>query len=398
MQQERGMRVALSRGTFSATARKILKLNKAGSFAEKPDFDLSKLKDEDVTFAYPGDLATPTGGYIYDAKIIAGLREAGLNVTALSLGEGFPYPTQETRDKSTQLLTDAALHSTVIVDGLALGILPEAAKIIAERGRLIAIVHHPLALETGVDELDADRFRTSETLALSFVQHVIVTSPTTAKILHDDYHVPQNRLYIALPGIDKVSIEPATILQGSNSTTTQLLSVAAISLRKGFDVLVAALSTLKYLDWHLTIAGDLTREPDVVTQLLQQVQEADLNDRITFLGTVSPVQIHSLYTKADIFVLASRYEGYGMAYAQALAHGLPIIGTTGGAIPDVVPLDAGILVPPNEIIPLVQALKVLIQDKTTCTRFASGAQKAAVNLPCWSDAVNIFKKIIGDTK
>jgi glycosyltransferase involved in cell wall biosynthesis len=345
---------------------------------------------KNIVFAYPGDLATPTGGYIYDAKIIAGLREIGANITTLSLGEGFPYPSTDTRQMATQRLTNAAENTTLIVDGLALGALPEAAQTIAERGRLIALVHHPLALETGMSEQDATNFKASETLALSFAHQVIVTSPTTAKILVDDYGVAQNRLHVALPGV-----EPAVFSQGSKGKTTQLLSVAAISQRKGFDVLIAALATLKSLDWHLTIAGDLTRAPDVTAKLLQQITHAGLNERITFLGTIPQTQIASLYTNSDIFVLASRYEGYGMAYAEALAHGLPIIGTTGGAIPDVVPQNAGILVPPNTVEPLAQALRLLIQDKTTRTAFAQGARQAAEKLPRWSDAVKIFNHIIG---
>jgi glycosyltransferase involved in cell wall biosynthesis len=351
------------------------------------------LLNKNIVFAYPGDLATPTGGYIYDAKIIAGLREIGANITTISLGDGFPYPSPDTRQKATQLLADAALHNTIIIDGLALGALPEAAQTIAERGRLIALVHHPLALETGMSEQDATNFKASEALALSFAHQVIVTSPTTAKILHTHYNVDENRLHVALPGV-----EAATISQGSNGKTTQLLSVAAISLRKGFDVLIAALGGLKSLDWHLTIAGDLTRSPDVAAKLLQQVSNANLNQRITFLGSLPQAQITSLYASSDIFVLASRYEGYGMAYAEALAHGLPIIGTTGGAIPDVVPQNAGILVPPDTVEPLAQALRLLIQDKTTRANYTAGARQAAAKLPRWSDTVEIFRRIIGDIK
>ncbi len=349
--------------------------------------------NKNIIFAYPGDLATLTGGYIYNAKIITGLHKSGINITTLSLGEGFPCPTHETREKAVKLLCDAAQNSTLIVDGLALGILPKAAEIIAKNGRLIALVHHPLALETGINAQDAAKFKASEILALSFAHQVIVTSPATAKILANEYGVTQNRLHIALPGV-----EPVIVSTVSNSTTPQLLSVAAISQRKGFDVLVAALGTLRSLEWHLTVAGDLTRSPDVSAQLLQQVQDLGLSDRITFLGSVSKTEISSLYAKSDIFVLASHYEGYGMAYAEALAHGLPVIGTTGGAIPDVVPNDAGILVKPNEVKPLADALGLLIQDTTVRASFAVGAQKASRNLPCWSDAVNIFKKIIGDVK
>jgi glycosyltransferase involved in cell wall biosynthesis len=348
---------------------------------------------KNIIFAYPGDITTPTGGYIYDAKIIAGLRDVGVKITALSLGEGFPYPCPDTHQNATQILADAAPNTTLIVDGLALGILPEAAQIIAECGRLIALVHHPLALETGVSEQDAAAFKTSETLALSFAHQIIVTSPTTAKILHTHYNVDENRLHVALPGV-----EPAVFSQGSKGKTTQLLSVAAISQRKGFDVLIAALDSLKSLDWHLTIAGDLTRSPDITAKLMQQVSNAGLNDRITFLGSVHQSQLTSLYTKVDIFVLASRYEGYGMAYAEGLAHGLPIIGTTGGAISDVVPQNAGILVPPETIEPLAEALRSLIQDKTARANYAAGARQAAAQLPRWSDTVEIFRRIIGDIK
>lgn len=346
-----------------------------------------------IIFAYPGDISTLTGGYIYDAKIITGLRDIGLNITTLNLCEGFPYPTQEIHQKATQLLADVAHNSIVIMDGLALGVLPEAAKIISQQGQLIALVHHPLALETGTTEQNAKAFKVTETAALSYANHVIVTSPTTAKILYQDYHIAQNRLHIALPGI-----EPASFSNGSKSTITQLLSVAAISPRKGFDVLVAALGTLTSLKWHLTIAGDITRAPNTVATLVQQIHEAGLRDRITFLGSVSAQIVSQLYAKSDIFVLASRYEGYGMAYAEALAHGLPIIGTTGGAIPDVVPLDAGILVPPNATEPLAGALSLLIQNKAMRASFAKGAKKAAYALPRWSDTINIFKNILEHLK
>ena len=129
----------------------------------------------------------------------------------------------------------------------------------------------------------------------------------------------------------------------------RLLAVGAVVPRKGYDVLVAALATLTDLPWQLTIAGDRTRDRDTAAQLEADIARHGLGDRIAVLGAVSPQRLAELYADADLFVLASHFEGYGMAYAEAIAHGLPVIGTTAGAIPDTVPQDAGLLVAPDDV-------------------------------------------------
>ncbi len=344
---------------------------------------------EALTFAIPGKLGTLTGGYIYDARIIDELRKGGMKVTLLELGDGFPFPSAETKSKAIQLLVEAAQNGPVIVDGLALGVLPEAAASIALVGKLVALVHHPLALESGLSMKAAAALAECERAALIPAARVIVTSPSTAEILEAEFGVDKSRISVARPGVD-----PAKLSKGSGGTHLSLLSVAAISQRKGFDVLIAALQPLMALDWQLIIVGDDTRSPDVVEALRRQIASFGMTDRICLAGRMEADKLATLYASADIFVLASHFEGYGMAYAEALAHGLPVIGTTGGAIADLVPKTAGILVEPGDVEALSQALEQVMRDRQLRKSLSAGAGQAASSLPSWHEAAEIFRDVL----
>ena len=231
-----------------------------------------------------------------------------------------------------------------MIDGLALGVLPEAAAAVRAKRPLVALIHHPLALETGLPAADADAIRGSERTALASASTVIVTSAPTARLLIQDYGVANAFITVARPGTERA---PAT--RANRDGAVRLLSIGALVQRKGFDVLIAALATLTDLPWRLTIAGDRTRNPEVAARVDADITRLKLGDRVQVLGAVSDGRINTLYGESDVFVLASRFEGYGMAYAEALAHGLPVVGTTGGATPETVPPDAGILVEPDDV-------------------------------------------------
>jgi glycosyltransferase involved in cell wall biosynthesis len=342
-----------------------------------------------VVFAVPGDLAIPTGGYAYDRRMIAELGDLGWRIDLLDLGEGFPWPSQATRETArTQLLAMPA-GRTIIVDGLALGVLPEAVSELAGRNPLLALVHHPLALEAGVSNEQADALRASERAALAAVQGVIVTSAATARLVATDYGVAAERITVARPGSD-----PAPLAPGSQDGIVRLLSVGAIVPRKGFDVLIAALATLTDLSWQLTIAGDRTRDRNAAAQLDADIARHALETHIAVLGAVLPQRLAALYAEADVFVLASHFEGYGMAYAEAVAHGLPVIGTSGGAIPETVPADAGLLVAPGDIPGLAHALRRVIDDVALRRRLAGAARAAAAQLPTWRQSAEIFGRAL----
>jgi glycosyltransferase involved in cell wall biosynthesis len=340
-------------------------------------------------FAVPGDLATPTGGYAYDRRMIAELDRLGWHIDLVDLGEGFPWPSSEHRKAALARLSAVPPGRTIVIDGLALGVLPDAANRLRNRNPLIALVHHPLALETGLTAQQSNAMRASERAALAAVNRVVVTSAATARQLVDDYAVPADRIVVARPGSD-----PATAAVGSDDGIVRLLAVGAVVRRKGFDVLIAALATLTELPWLLTIAGDRGRDPDTAAQLDADIARFKLGGRITMLGAVPPERLAELYAGADLFALASRFEGYGMAYAEAIAHGLPVIGTTAGAIPDTVPAGAGVLVAPDDVGALALALRRAIEYPDERRLLAMSARDAARKLPAWQDSAKIFSDVL----
>jgi glycosyltransferase involved in cell wall biosynthesis len=344
-------------------------------------------------FAVPGDLATPTGGYAYDRCMMAELGDLGWQIDLLDLGDGFPAPSEAIRAAARTQLLAVPAGRPIVIDGLALGVLPEIASELAGRNPLLALVHHPLALESGLTPERAESLRRSERAALASVGGVIVTSAATARRVISNYGVPAGRVTVARPGSDRVPPAPA----GSDhrhDAAIELLSVGAVVPRKGFDILIAALATLTELPWRLTIAGDLTRDRDTAARLEADIARHRLEDRVVTLGAVSPERLTALYAEADAFVLASHFEGYGMAYAEALAHGLPVIGSHAGAIPDTVPPDAGLLVPPGDVAAFARSLRSIICDPELRQRLAHGASAAALRLPSWRQSAEIFSRAL----
>jgi glycosyltransferase involved in cell wall biosynthesis len=335
--------------------------------------------------AVPGSLETPTGGFAYDRRIIAELKRLGWHIEFVDVGEGFPWPSEATLSTTRIRLLKVPAGQPIVIDGLALGVLPEVASELARRNPLLALVHHPLALEWGLSTKQADILRRSERAALASTQGVVVTSPATARIIASDYGVPADRITVARPGND-----PAPRARGSRNEVPHLLSVGAVVPRKGFEVLVAALATLIGLPWRLTIAGDLTRDATAAARLHTEIARHGLTDRIAVLGVVTSEQLATLYDTTDLFVLASYFEGYGMAYSEALAHGLPVIGTKAGAIVETVPHEAGLLVTAGDAAALAEALRRAITDTGLRLHLSDAAFASARQLPTWPQSGAIF--------
>lgn len=340
-----------------------------------------------AVFAVPGDIATPTGGYAYDRRIIAELGVLGWRAEVVGLGDGFPFPCADARAAASARLAALPRQHPIVVDGLAFGALPEAAAALRASHRLIALVHHPLALETGLSAVDRAALHGSERSALACARHVIATSTTSARLLAADYGVPPGRLSVVAPGTDRVAARPR-----DHAGEVVLLAVGAVIPRKGYDVLVAALARLAHLPWRLVIAGDGRRSPETFRKLEAEIATFDLADRITLLGAVSSEQLAALYQRCDLFVLPSRFEGYGMVFTEAIAHGLPVVGTTAGAIPQTVPAAAGVLVPPDDVEALAAALRRLIEDPVERERLSAAAR--AARFPSWREQAAAFARLL----
>jgi glycosyltransferase involved in cell wall biosynthesis len=341
-------------------------------------------QDERIVFAVPGDLGTPTGGYRYDRRIIQELRRLAWQVDVLDVGNDFPNPGAVQRANALRMLSSVPRGCPIVLDGLAFGALPEAGRF-RSRTPLIALVHQPLALESGLSDTQADAFRQSERAALATAARVVVTSEATRRIIVADYDVPSDRISVVRPGTDRVP--PA---RGSDDAVVRLLSIGSLVPGKGYDLLIEAFAAMADLSWQLTIAGDRTRDRAAAARLDADIAAHDLGDRIAVLGAVPSERIVELFLASDVFVLASRFEGYGMALAEAIAHGLPVVSTMAGAIPDTIPPGTGLLVPPNDAAALTQALRRLISDRTERGRLAMNARKAAAKLPTWQESARLF--------
>jgi glycosyltransferase involved in cell wall biosynthesis len=254
-------------------------------------------------------------------------------VDVIDLGNGFPFPSVVQRATALGILSKVPRGCPIVFDGLAFGALPEAGRL-RSRTPLIALVHQPLALDSGLDTAQADVFRETERAALAAAARVVVTSEATGRVMIADYSVQARRISVVRPGNDRV---PAA--RGSNDAVVRLLSIGSVVPDKGYDLLIAAVASIADLPWRLTIAGDRTRNLAAAARLDADISAHGLGDRIAVLGAVPPARITELYLASDVFVLASRFEGYGMALAEAIAHGLPVVSTMAGAIPDTIPAE-----------------------------------------------------------
>lgn len=337
-----------------------------------------------IVFAIPGDIDAPTGGYGYDRRLLREWCEAGIAARHLALPGPFPFPTTGNLAATEEMLGATMPDDILLVDGLAYGAFPEA---LAARfsDRLIALVHHPLMLETGLSPEAAEALRRSERAALRHARATIVTSPATKLLLEAEFGVPAGIITVAVPGTDT-----APQAKGSGQDKSpHMLAVGSLIPRKGYGILVEALAAIADRSWTFTIAGSADHAPATAAELRGEIARAGLADRITLTGGVGAERLSQLYDEADLFVMPSLYEGYGMVLTEALARGLPIVTTLSGAGAEALPDAAALKVPPRNAAALAKALARLIDAPAERRQRADAAWAAAGDLPRWSETARI---------
>jgi glycosyltransferase involved in cell wall biosynthesis len=337
----------------------------------------------DVVFAIPGDITAKTGGYIYDWHILRLLPEFGWRVQHLELPGDYPYPSETSLRETERLLAATPNDALVVIDGLAFGAMPK--DLVARIGRrIVGLVHHPLSLEAGISEDRAAHFRRSEREALAQTVHVLVTSPSTGELLTRDFGVPANKITVAEPGT-----EPADRAKPGDGPP-RLLSVGSVTEHKGYGVLMKALTQIADLAWESRIVGSLERDLEMVRTIHATGKWPALKDRIALRGALEQHELDEEYARATLFVLPSYFEGYGMAFAEAMTRGLPVVACAAGAVPKTVPAECGILVPPGDVDALAAALRRLLTDKQELKARADAAWAYAQRLPRWRDTAQRF--------
>lgn len=339
-----------------------------------------------AAFAIPGDLSLPTGGYGYDRRVLARLPSYGIDVTHVVLPGTFPFPPPEDLAATEAILAALDTDQVLLIDGLAYGAM--GFDLVSRiRQPIVALCHHPLALEAGIDPIRAAQLRLSEHNALARARAVVVTSPMTARILREDFGVAEDRIVVAEPGTDR-----AQRAKGGNATP-HLLAVGSIVPRKGYDVLIRALAPLADKPWTLSVVG-AARDAALLAALELQIAEAGLQSRIRFLGARTEAELDEIYLSADIFVMPSLFEGYGMVLGEAMARGLPIVCTTGGAAAETAPSAAALKVSPGDAPAFGAAVARLLDDPVLRSGMADASWSAGLMLPTWDDTAKMIAGVL----
>lgn len=338
-----------------------------------------------AVFAIPGDMNQRTGGFIYEANVLRTLNDIGCATRHMGLPDSFPNPTPEDMAETLAALRSVPAKMPIILDGLVFGsIVPEGLADVA--APVIAMVHHPLGLETGLSPDRAAFLQRNEAAALQHAAHVIVPSPHTAAILVRDFGADPAKITIALPGFARPVVVPAPL------DPPLILSVGLLAARKGHDVLIDALALIQDLPWQVEIIGK-AHDPATATDLRAQIDRFSLSGRVNLLGELSETALGQRYNAASIFALATRYEGYGMVLSEAMQYGLPVVSCAVGAVPDTVGA-AGLLVSADDPVAFGGALRRLLTDPVEMARFGQASRDRAARLATWEDTARIFFDVI----
>lgn len=355
-----------------------------------------------LEFLIPGDLEGASGGYVYDRTMVSGLRALGWAVNVHGLDASFPSPTPDALAHAERVFAGLPDQACVLVDGLALGAMPQIIEPHSRRLGVIALIHMPLESQFGIAETQAERRRRGEQRALQLVRHVVATSRSTERVLAG-YGVDQSRLSVVEPGVWLMPIAPlardprrrATNRAGApRDGAADLLCVASVQEGKGHELLIDALASLGHLPWRLQCAGSLTREPATARRLTERLHRLGLADRVTLVGEVPHAALGELYLAADLFVLPTFRESYCMAVAESLAHGLPVISTRTGAIPELVGAAAGLLIEPGDREALRAALEQSLTDGALRASLRAAALAARERLTPWPQACESMGRVL----
>jgi glycosyltransferase involved in cell wall biosynthesis len=328
---------------------------------------------------------------VYNTRLMRELGARGWEVAPLALPAGFPRPDAVARAQSARLLAALPDGALVAADQICFSPLADELAREAQRLRLVMIFHHPIAMEEGLPPDERARFMAAERAALACCRMVVASSRTTAGMLVADYHVPEGRIVVALPGIERFRVtEPP------KEAIPRLLSVGAVIPRKGYHDLIEALAGLAHAPWSLSIVGDLDRAPGYVARLRERVRAVRLDDKVNFRGGIPADELEAEWQSAQIYVAASLHEGYGMAVAEAIARGLPTVTTGADAVRDWLDPAAALIVPERSPEALRAALLRALTEPSLRSELRAAALVQAARFPSWPEAGEIVDQRLSE--
>jgi glycosyltransferase involved in cell wall biosynthesis len=337
------------------------------------------------------DPARPSGGNAYDRRIVAELVAAGWDLRPRAAAGSWPWPDAAARDRLARIVSAVPNGDVLLVDGLIASTVPEILVPAASLLSLVVLVHLPLGDEPpGHDIVGADA---RERAVLWAASAVITTSSWTRERLVDRYRLGRSRVHVAEPGVDLADPAPGT------PAGQELLCVGAVTPHKGHDLLLAALAIVGDLPWRCVCIGRLDRDPPFVDLLRRRIATDGLDDRVVFRGPYGSEQLARAYADADVLVLPSRAETYGMVVTEALARGLPVIASDVGGVPEALGQTAdgrrpGRLIAPDDPRALSAALRGWLGDGGLRLRLRQAAAERRATLPDWTDTMRAIAPVL----
>jgi glycosyltransferase involved in cell wall biosynthesis len=324
------------------------------------------------------DLQRPSGGNAYDRRICRGLASSGWSVHERAIPGRWPWPEAVDRFALAGVIASIPDGGVVLIDGLVASTVPDVLVPQARRLRLIVLVHMPFGAQPGIEGEEAFPL---EWAVLSAAAAVVTTSAWTCEWLVDRYGLP--KVHVAVPGVD-----PAGLAAGS-SAGGRLLCVAAVAPHKGHDVLLNAVAAIPDLPWQLTCVGSMNRDPGFVERLHRRALDAGIADRLSFTGPLDGTDLEDAYESADVLVVPSRLESYGMVITEALARGLPVIASDVGGVREALgpPQEGavpGLLVPSGDPAALSTALRSWLLYDDLRQRLRRAARQRRTTLSDWT--------------
>lgn len=347
--------------------------------------DATRASGRSVHIVLPGgvdDPAAPSGGNVYDRRVSRDLPSIGWQVHEHAVAGSWPQPEAAARAELARILAQAADGAVVLLDGLVACAVPDIVVPETERLRLAVLVHLPLGDETGLAPARAAALDALERETLRAVPVVVATSVWAARRLVAHHGLAPGQVQVAAPGVD---IEPEA--PGTDGVS-RLLCVASVTPRKGQYRLVKALAAVADLPWVCVCAGGLDQDPGYVAGLRQLIDKSGLGDRVRLVGPQTGAELDASYAAADLLVLTSYAETYGMAVTEALARGIPVLATAVGGLPEAVGQAPdgsvpGLLVPSADPSALPAALRSWFGDPALRSRLKAAAAERRTALDGW---------------
>jgi glycosyltransferase involved in cell wall biosynthesis len=336
------------------------------------------------------DPARPSGGNGYDRQVCRALAEIGWPVHVHAVPGSWPCPDAAAHAALAGVVQRIPDGAIALLDGLVASTAPEVLVPEANRLRLVALVHMPLGQGTADSEA-----RTREGAVLSAAASVVTTSAWSRRTLLELYALPDDRVHVAEPGVDAAPLSPGTTTGGA------LLCVAAVVPSKGHDVLLDAVATMTDLSWECLCVGSIDRDPAFAESLKRRILDKELGDRVRFMGPRIGADLDPSYESADLLVLPSRAETYGMVVTEALARGLPVVAADVGGVAEALGhgragIRPGMLVPPDDPAALAAALRAWLDDAELRLTWRRAARERRASLSEWSTTTSVLAGVLAE--